>query len=911
MRVCALILLSLTIHPVFSQLAETDSLKRLLRNAEGTERVDLLNALTYRYLTNDNALAMRYCDEALDLSHKLEYEKGEGVAWSYRGVYEYLSMEFSNGRTNLRRGLRLAQLSNDRINEGYSLFQLGSSYLDQAILDSSLFFFDRAYIVLKDSTAPATLSKLYRNMSILYGLRAEYSRQNAFMERSLAIRRALNNKALIADGLITLVSFRIRKGDYAGAARLLKEAEDVLRTIPEDQDDLNDYRHQKALILMREKKFDDAMVLFDSAKSYYLRASFLLKFVTLQKDLGKVFLDRGDYELALKSLYEGLRVSQIKRYEFETMDIQLLLGWVNFQLGDLRQSLAYADTVYGRLAMKNMPNRTAEALTLKGVVLAEVRDYKTAKACLDQVIKFWEREGDQAKLSEACFNLGFVEESMRNFEKARQLFEKSYALAKISNYDFGLAWASLGMATVKLHEHEYSGVEPLLVQAERYAQGISEHEALARIYVARRDALAAEGRYKEALYYSMKASTLLDSIKRKDLARRFVSLQKVDEIERRDQSIKDLTQERQLAREKIATQELKLKQQYILIIAAGIAIALIAAIAIMFWQFYSRIKRLNQSIRTNHVRIQHQANDLVRANNELGKVYKAVKEQKEEIEAQADKLTKSNSQINQLNKNLEALVAEKTHDLQKTNEELIRHNHDLLQFSYSLSHHLRGPVARLLGLTDLLRYSKSKEELDRMSEMVNKTSKELDLVIGDLSKTIDIRNDLYNRKEVVILIEVWSMSCVLLQPVISPSFEITSDFERAPALVTIRPIIQSIFYNLLSNAIKYRSPDRDLRVVVSSFRKEGKMIVEFQDNGLGIELARFGDSVFKLFKRFHTHVEGRGIGLYLVKSQVEALGGTIYIESEVDQGTKFRIAIPENTIDAIGSSNGVAKNGSI
>ncbi len=177
--------------------------------------------------------------------------------------------------------------------------------------------------------------------------------------------------------------------------------------------------------------------------------------------------------------------------------------------------------------------------------------------------------------------------------------------------------------------------------------------------------------------------------------------------------------------------------------------------------------------------------------------------------------------------------------------------------------------------------------------MVNKTSKDLDLVINDLSKIIDIRNDLYNKKEVVSLSEVWSNCCDLLRPVVSPEFEISSDFSRAPEVATLKTIIQSVFYNLLSNAIKYRSPDRPLMVKASSVRKDGRLILEIRDNGLGIDLLKYRDSVFKLFKRFHTHIESRGIGLYLIKSQLEALSGSIDVESEVDHGTLFRMTIPD------------------
>lgn len=91
-------------------------------------------------------------------------------------------------------------------------------------------------------------------------------------------------------------------------------------------------------------------------------------------------------------------------------------------------------------------------------------------------------------------------------------------------------------------------------------------------------------------------------------------------------------------------------------------------------------------------------------------------------------------------------------------------------------------------------------------------------------------------------------------------------------------MLQSILYNLLSNAIKYRSPDRNLKVIATSQCLNGNAILEITDNGLGFDTQLHKDKMFKLYTRFHTHVEGRGLGLYLIKAQVEVLHGKIEVE---------------------------------
>ncbi len=117
---------------------------------------------------------------------------------------------------------------------------------------------------------------------------------------------------------------------------------------------------------------------------------------------------------------------------------------------------------------------------------------------------------------------------------------------------------------------------------------------------------------------------------------------------------------------------------------------------------------------------------------------------------------------------------------------------------------------------------------------------------------------------------------------------ITYDFSEANKIKFIQPYLHSILYNLISNAIKYRSPDRLPIIKLTSSRSNKQTIcLKVEDNGLGMDLNIHGKNIFGLYKRFHLHKEGKGLGLYLVKTQMEMLGGKIEIESIPDKGTIF------------------------
>jgi len=296
-----------------------------------------------------------------------------------------------------------------------------------------------------------------------------------------------------------------------------------------------------------------------------------------------------------------------------------------------------------------------------------------------------------------------------------------------------------------------------------------------------------------------------------------------------------------------------------------------------------------------------QNSELIEKQNEIEAQHEELLQQQEEMQASGEKLEQANALITRqqetlakYNKQLETLVAEKSSELVKTNEELVKHNNELLQFSYTVSHNLRGPVARMIGLTRLLNHPESNDDRGKLQDLILKSSEELDEILKDLSLIIDIRNDLYKIHEKVFLEEEWNKAVTLIGEGTRSVYSLDVNFSASPYIYGVRPMLQSIFYNLFSNAIKYQSPNRKLKVNVKSYViHDGRKVIEITDNGLGIDLVGQKNNLFKLYKRFHPHISGKGLGLFLVKTQVEALKGEIFVDSELDRGTTFKMIFPE------------------
>jgi signal transduction histidine kinase len=275
----------------------------------------------------------------------------------------------------------------------------------------------------------------------------------------------------------------------------------------------------------------------------------------------------------------------------------------------------------------------------------------------------------------------------------------------------------------------------------------------------------------------------------------------------------------------------------------------------------------------------------------------------EELSAKQKELEFSNLEIERQRKTLveENLLLnreliEKNNQLTLTNEELIQHNNDLQQFSYTVSHNLRGPVASLLGLLGLTNQSKLDKETSELLDHIKKSATSLDVIIKDLGNIIDIRNSVSKVKQHIIFQdEVNHIKTLLENEINDHDVSIITDFRAVSDIYSTKPLINSILYNLISNSIKYRSKDRKAVIKVSSVKEGSSVKISVADNGLGLDIDRFKEKLFGMYKRFHSHVDGKGLGLFLVKLQTESLGGQVQIESVLGTGTTISILIPNIT----------------
>lgn len=237
-------------------------------------------------------------------------------------------------------------------------------------------------------------------------------------------------------------------------------------------------------------------------------------------------------------------------------------------------------------------------------------------------------------------------------------------------------------------------------------------------------------------------------------------------------------------------------------------------------------------------------------------------------------------------------------EVEKKNEELIKINNDLDTFIYTASHDLKHPISNLEGLLNALKRPSTahKPELQQqINEMIGMSLQKLKQVITDLSEVAKVQKNIDELN-----ISTINLSQLILEVkedisgIINASGAEIEKNLRVEEIDFSKKNLRSILYNLLTNAIKYKHPERVPHIVISTYLEDKYFVLSVRDNGLGIDMKQ-KEKLFMLFKRLHSHVEGTGIGLYIVKRIVDNVEGRIEVDSELNKGTEFRIYIPQKS----------------
>ena len=224
--------------------------------------------------------------------------------------------------------------------------------------------------------------------------------------------------------------------------------------------------------------------------------------------------------------------------------------------------------------------------------------------------------------------------------------------------------------------------------------------------------------------------------------------------------------------------------------------------------------------------------------------------------------------------------------------EIAEQQQKLKNFTHIVSHNLRSNAGNFEMLINILKEETDQEQFQFVMDSLRENSERLKETLANLNEIIQIQNvGNEHLKNIYLKAEMQKIIKGIGGLLRDTNAQVILNLDDQTSIAFIPAYFESVFQNLITNSIKYRHTDRNPIITISQRHQGEYLVIDIQDNGLGIDLKRFGHKIFGIYKTFHKNEDARGIGLYITKNQIEAIGGKIEVESTPEVGTTFSVFI--------------------
>ncbi|MBN9299489.1 MAG: PAS domain S-box protein [Filimonas sp.] len=240
-------------------------------------------------------------------------------------------------------------------------------------------------------------------------------------------------------------------------------------------------------------------------------------------------------------------------------------------------------------------------------------------------------------------------------------------------------------------------------------------------------------------------------------------------------------------------------------------------------------------------------------------------------------------------------IKKKEDELSDSLKIISEQNNRLFNFANIVSHNLRAYSNHFQLLLEMLGKQEDQAKREVLLARIRRISGQLSETVGHLADVVSIHNTEQKAIHPLSLRSYINKTIEVLEAQIEESSAIIDVDVDDDVMINYNPAyLESVLLNLISNAIKYRRPETLSHIDVSFYRDdENQAVLQVKDNGMGIDLSQYEARLFNMYETFHGNSDARGIGLFITKNQVEAMGGQIKVESEVNSGTVFKILLHE------------------
>lgn len=837
-----------------------DSLVEAERKLKGPPKADILNSIAFEWFGLDDNKADQYASEAFNLSEELGYDKGKSEALIYRGLYSRFNGDTKQALSFLRQGIRLAKKSGSKQMEGYGLIQLATVMSSVGNQDSSFLLFNKSYEILKDSLYPLQLSSLYKNWGLALGRKLEHEKARDFLYRSLAIRKLLREPVMLVDIYLSLSEQFTLESKVVEASHYINIADSLSKEIKASIRMTNDIKFHKALILMKQSRYEESFIALNELKQYYAEYKSKQDYVKLLSSIGYALVDLGNYEFGLSNYYEALQLAEAGNLMQEKSRLYWQLSHVHNLLKQYPDAKEFARKSLSIAEANDFLVEEATAYNLMGLVLTEEGKLDSALVVYRKALELREKINDKVRIASTMGNIGAVLARQEKYDKAIDYWMHANTLMANQQNTEGEAWTNRALGQIYLKVNQLAKAKEFLDKAEVQARQMKSASVLQDVYQSKAKYYELLNNLPESLRFYKLYSNLRDSVYSASLSDRLVNLHNQFNVLQKNQQIELLNRDKALREQEIEVSRSRINQQRV-IIFSGIAVLLLAfAASYAFYTNYRNAARLNRNIQ----------------------------EKNEEIQAQAEELHSSNQMILQINQSLEQLVESRTTELKQAYKELDT-------FFYRSSHDFRRPLTTFMGLAEVAKIAVKDEQALHLFEKVNETARSLDKMLIKLQSVSDVGATNLIHKE-IFFSDIFELAADALQEEIKQkNIRVTTEINVNESFYSYPALLKIITENLLENAITFSEAGSE--VLLKAYSEPGMVYLEVKDNGIGID-PEYQDKIFDMYFRAHERSKGNGLGLYIVKRMVEKLRGKIILISKTGAGTtviiSFNCAIDHN-----------------
>lgn len=584
----------------------------------------------------------------------------------------------------------------------------------------------------------------------------------------------------------------------------------------------------------------------------------------LHLNFGVLFTEKGDMNKALQQFEFALQHAKADKDILAQVSVLNYFAAYYLRLNQkkeaeakLKESLAMLKTLESNLQVKQVMLRTYELQNELLLNQRRIAEFKASSAQLKAL----------------------KDEIMRNEQAARKILYENLLLAE-------------------RRERE-------LIQQQREAN-LREEKMKRRMLEQEQQNQLAVIQQKELLLARQQRDYLLQQNKLKDVATTYAQLL-------REQAQNELLREREMQKAQLDSQriaalkkdneisQLLIKEQELQVANASkqrnfylavIALTTLGLLVVILLLQKIDIKR--KILASQQKRIASQNAELVSKNNALQQLNSTLQEKQQILDQFQQKLVSQNDQLLKLNGSLEEKVQERTADLVKINRELMHRADQIEEFTRIISHNIRAPIARIMGIANIMNIQKE-AHIETMWELKSKlvnSALEADQVLKDLNIILDVRNTLTEEYEVVVIEEVFDDVLAKLYPAIR-KHEVLIHWrgKSEHRIFGLRRYLADVVHQLLSNAIKFKHPERQCIITITVFSEGNRVWFKVADNGTGFNMNAMRGKVFKMYQKFHPQKEGKGLGLYLAKNQLDAMKASIEVSAEEGVGATFQVSM--------------------